>query len=48
MSDYGWFALKGICYLVLIGFVCWFMHSAWPLWALLLVPFWSGDDKKSA
>lgn len=46
MSDYAWFALKGIGYLVLIGFVCWALQSAWPLWALVLMPSWTADDKK--
>lgn len=43
MSDYGWFALKGMGYLTLIGFVCWLTKSALPLWALLLLPSWAGD-----
>lgn len=44
MSDYGWFAVKGIGYLVLIGFAVWMTNSALPLWALLLLPSWKGDD----
>jgi hypothetical protein len=44
MSDYGWFALKGVGYLVLIGFVCWLLHSAWPLWALLFMPSWGTKE----
>lgn len=45
MSDYGWFAVKGIGYLVLIGLVCWWTESAMPLWALLLMPSSTGDKK---
>lgn len=45
MSDYGWFALKGIGYLVLIGFAVWLTDSATPLWALLLMPGWTEDEK---
>jgi hypothetical protein len=41
MSDYGWFVLKGIAYLVLIGFVVWLTKSGWPLLALLMMPSWS-------
>ena len=47
MSDYGWFALKGIGYLTLIGFVCWLTESAMPLWALLLVPSWKPDNDET-
>ena len=42
MTDYGWFCIKGIGYLILIGFVCWYVESAMPLWALLLMPSWDG------
>ena len=42
MSDYGWFALKGIGYLVLVGFVIWITKSLAPLFALLLFPSWDG------
>ena len=42
MTDYAWFAVKGIGYLVLIGLVCWWTTSGWPLWALLLMPSWTG------
>lgn len=45
MSDYGWFAVKGIGYLVLIGFAVWMTNSALPLWALLLLPSWTGDER---
>lgn len=44
MSDYAWFALKGIGYLTLIGLVCFWTGSAMPLWALLLMPSWAKDD----
>lgn len=44
MSDYGWFALKGIGYLVLIGVTVWLTKSAWPLWALLLMPTFSNNE----
>ena len=43
MSDYGWFAIKGMCYLALIGFAVYWTDSATPLWALLLMPSWLGD-----
>lgn len=46
MSDYGWFAIKGCGYLILIGFAVWLLHSAIPLWALLLIPSWSDSDSK--
>lgn len=46
MSDYAWFAFKSICYLVLIGFVCYWTDSAVPLWALLLMPSWGIDEKE--
>ena len=40
MSDYGWFCIKGVGYLVLIGFAVWWTDSAWALLALLLMPSW--------
>lgn len=43
MSDYSWFALKGIGYLALIGFACWVTTSAWPLFALVFMPSWTPD-----
>lgn len=46
MSEYGWFAVKGIGYLVLIGFTVWLTHSAYPLWALLLMPSWKSKEKE--
>lgn len=44
MSDYAWFAIKGMVYLCLIGFAVWFTKSAMPLWALLLMPSFT-DNK---
>ena len=46
MSDYAWFVIKSIGYLVLIGFVCYWTDSAVPLWALLLMSSWGTDDKE--
>jgi hypothetical protein len=46
MSDYAWFAVKGIGYLVLIGFVCYWTDSAMPLWALILMPSWTPDKEE--
>ena len=46
MSDYAWFAVKGMGYLALIGFVCYWTDSAMPLWALLLMPSWGTDEKE--
>jgi hypothetical protein len=43
VSDYGWFALKGIGYLALIGFAVWLTESGWPLWALMLMPSWGAN-----
>lgn len=43
MTDYTWFAIKGIGYLILIGFAIWWTESAMPLWALLLMPNWTSD-----
>ena len=43
MSDYAWFAIKGMGYLALIGFAVYWTDSAVPLWALLLMPNWLGD-----
>jgi hypothetical protein len=45
VSDYGWFAVKGVVYLALIGFAVWWTNSAMPLWALLLMPSWENKDK---
>ena len=45
MSDYKMFALKGVGYLILIGFAIWWTESATPLWALLLMPAWIPDQK---
>jgi len=45
-EDIGWFAVKGIAYLALIGFTVWFMHSAWALWALCLMPSFTDKDDK--
>jgi hypothetical protein len=45
MSDYAWFSVKGIGYLVLIEFVCWMLKSPWPLLALFLLPSWKSDKK---
>lgn len=44
MSDYGWYVVKGVGYLALIGFAVWVTNSAVPLWALLLLPTWKDDD----
>lgn len=44
MSNYGWFALKGICYLILIGFAVWYTETAWALLALALMPNWTSDE----
>lgn len=48
MSDFGWFQVKMIGLFVLIGFVCWLMHSPWPLLALFFMPSYnSGGAEKS-
>jgi hypothetical protein len=47
MSDYAWFAVKGMGYLALIGFVCWVATSPWPLLALVFMPSWVPDKKES-
>jgi hypothetical protein len=44
MSNFGWFALKCISMVALIGFVCWMTTSATPLWALLLMPSYSSKS----
>ena len=44
MTDYAWYAIKTMCYLILIGFAVWLAHSAMPLWALFLIPYWSSTD----
>lgn len=41
MSDYAWFAVKAIIYLILIGFAVYLTKSAMPLWALLAIPSWT-------
>lgn len=46
MSDYAWFALKGIGYLALVGVAVWILHSAWPLLVILFMPGWSSDTCK--
>lgn len=46
-SEYKWFALKGIGYLILIGFAVWIVGEATPLWALLLLPSWKKCDSDS-
>ncbi len=47
IPDYGWFAIKGIVYLILIGFSVWLTDSSAPLFALLLMPSWSHDDEET-
>ena len=44
MTDYAWFAIKGIGHLVLIGYAIYLTDSAMPLWALLLMPSWVKDQ----
>lgn len=43
MTDYAWFALKGISYVVIIGVAILVTESALPLLALLLMPSWTKD-----
>lgn len=45
MSNYGWFSLKMMVFLTVIGYVCYLTNSATPLWALLLTPSYSDTDK---
>lgn len=46
MTDYAWFAIKGIGYLTLIGFACWVTESGMPLWALVFMPSWGKADDR--
>ena len=48
MTNYSWFCIKGIFYLVLIGFALWYLNSGWVLLSLLLLPEYheNGDDEK--
>lgn len=46
MTDYAWFAIKGMGYLILIGFACWIAESGLPLWALVFIPTWVEDERK--
>lgn len=47
IPDYGWHAIKGIVYLILIAFTVWLTDSSVPLWALILMPSWSHDDEET-
>ena len=44
MSEYGWFVIKALGYLALIGFAVWITKSGLPLWALLLMPSWGSSE----
>lgn len=47
MSDFSWFALECIVFLILIGFVCYLTTSAMPLLALLIMPSFSDKEEDS-
>lgn len=40
MSNYGWYVVKCLGYMVLVGTVAQITGSVWALLALLLMPVW--------
>ena len=46
MTNYGWFAIKGIVMIGVVGLAVYVTNTGWPLWALLLFPDYSDGDKK--
>jgi hypothetical protein len=37
MSNYGWFCIKQVALLILIGWTCYVFRSLMPLWALFFL-----------
>lgn len=44
MSDYGWFVVKSVAIIAVIGLAVWLTASGFPLLALLFLPSWTGSS----